>query len=390
MLAHSPPLPLVIDYAEKDQIFTSVYKENIKLALRHHDRVRRIRFVVSRRHSSSLQTLIDTINREFPILEYLYIDPLTYSNEGLVLPETFRAPKLRHLILWNFSLPVGSSLLAAATGLITFWLECIPLIDFRHPVDFLHCVSSMPHLQTLGIPVCNWRRVMNTPKRTHVVLPNLRWLGFKGFEGGNSYMEALLPHMSTPRLEKLQISFLEQTMSIPNLQQFISSAENLRFTSASLRFDTVGFTLEAYPCQESRMYALSVDVVSLRQDWPLSSTTRIIGILGPLFSIVTLLSVQSPSVYNEADRAEFRDILKSFNNVKALSVRTLSGHSSFIKDISRALTVRDGESTMELLPGLKELEWSAKVDAGDLSGYFSAFIYARQQAGHPVTLINKL
>jgi len=87
--------------------------------------------------------------------------------------------------------------------------------------------------------------------------------------------------------------------------------------------------------------------------------------------------------YNEADRAQWRDILRPFNNVKTLRVE-----DALIRETSRTLKVHDGESTMDLLPELKELICSAKVDADDLFDTFAAFIEARQHAGHPVTLIS--
>jgi hypothetical protein len=397
MLAHSPPLPLIIDYADKKREFTPLDEEGIKLALRHHSRVRRIRFamVVPR-----LQTLINAIDKEFPILGYLYIDPLAYSDQGLILPETFRAPNLRHLVLLNFALPVGSSLLANATGLVTFSLNCIPPSVSWHSADFLHRVSSMPDLQTLGISfytaVSNHDlgEAVNAPNVMRVVLPNLRWLGF---QGGSTYMEALLPHMSTPRLEKLQIYlFNELTISTQNLQQFISSAENLRFTSASLKFGRMGFALQAYPCKGSGMYAFSMVVYRVGNAWPLSTTTQMLSVLGPAFSMVMDLSIgicdkdhvlwSGIPNYNDANRAEWRDILRSFNNVKTLRVED---GLIFIKEISRALKVRDEESTMELLPELKELICSANVNPDNLFDSFSEFIYARQDAGHPVTLISR-
>ena len=156
----------------------------------------------------------------------------------------------------------------------------------------------------------------------------------------------------------------------------------------------MGFDLQAYPRKGSRIYALSMAVYRGGDDWPLSTTTQMLGVLRPAFSMVAHLSVgvcdkghmlwSGIPRYNDADRAEWRDILRSFNNVKTLRVK-----DAFIGDISRALKVRDGESTMEPLPELKELICSASVDADDLFDSFSAFIDARQHAGHPVTLISR-
>jgi len=395
MLARSPPLPLVIDHADERRSLTPEDEEGIKLALRHHDRVRRIRLAM---FIPCLPELVKSIDKEFPILEYLCIDPLTYDDDGLVFPETFRAPNLRHLVLVNFALPVGSSLLATAAGLVTFSLSSIPPSISWSSTDLLHRVSSMPHLETFGISFRSAapnrvveRQAVNMQNVTHVVFPNLRWLGF---QGGSTYMETLLPRMTTPRLEKLQIYlFDELPVSVTNLQQFISNSEILRFTGASLRFGRMGFALQAYPRKGSRTYALSMVIYHGGDDWPLSSTAQMLGVLGPVFSGVMHLSFSicdkdhvlwlGLPTYNEADRAQWRDILRPFNNVKTLRVE-----DALIRETSRALKVHDGESTMDLLPDLRELICSTKVDADDLFDTFAAFIEARQHAGHPVTLIS--
>jgi len=390
MLAHSPPLPLVIDKVGKGlSSDTEDYEGTIKLALRHHDRVRRIRLEVFLPY---LPNLFNCMEEEFPILEYLYIDPLSYNHHGVVLPETFRAPNLRHLVLVNFAVPAGSSLLATATGLVTLSLRYIPSSAAWSSTDLLHRISSLPHLQTLGISFHSSarNRVVERQNVTHVVLPNLRWLGF---QGRGTYMEALLPRMTTPRLEKLQIYLsYEPTVSVTNLQQFISNSEILRFTGASLRFGRKEFNLQAYPSKGSRTYALSM-VINGRvgQAWPLSSTAQILGVLGPVFSGVMHLSVgfcdermsllRFPT-YNEADRTQWRDVLRPFNNVTTLRVE-----DNLIREISHALKVHDEESTMDLLPELKELICSTNVNADDLFDTFAALIEARH-AGHPVTLIS--
>jgi hypothetical protein len=96
MLAHSPPLPLVIDYVDEDRKTTTADEGGILLALQHRHRVRHIRLCIP---VSNLQKVIGAIGREFPMLEYMYIEPLANDDESIVLPETFRAPHIRRLIL---------------------------------------------------------------------------------------------------------------------------------------------------------------------------------------------------------------------------------------------------------------------------------------------------
>jgi hypothetical protein len=97
MLAHSPLLPLIIDYGDKDREATVHDEEGILLALRRRRRVRCIRLWM---HLSKLRKLVVAMDGEFPTLEYLYIKPVTDDDDnGLILPEIFRAPHLRRFSL---------------------------------------------------------------------------------------------------------------------------------------------------------------------------------------------------------------------------------------------------------------------------------------------------
>jgi hypothetical protein len=122
MLAHSPPLPLFIDYVDKDNDVTVEDEDGMALALQQRDRVCGIRVVMP---APKLQKLIDAMDEEFPILEHLYVGPPTKQNTGLVLPGTFQAPHLRHFNLINFAFSVGSPLLTITGGLVTLVLQRI-------------------------------------------------------------------------------------------------------------------------------------------------------------------------------------------------------------------------------------------------------------------------
>ena len=70
MLAHSPPLPLAIDYDDRDCDIT-VEEEGIILSLEQHDRVRRIRLHIP---APNLQNLIMVIDKEYPVLHHGTLD----------------------------------------------------------------------------------------------------------------------------------------------------------------------------------------------------------------------------------------------------------------------------------------------------------------------------
>ena len=104
MLANSPPLPLIIDHILRDQDhdITAEDEEGILLALQHRHRVQRIRLEMP---VPNLQKLVTTMDDEFPMLEFLYITAPTEQDVSLVLPQTFQAPHLRHLVLITSSAP---------------------------------------------------------------------------------------------------------------------------------------------------------------------------------------------------------------------------------------------------------------------------------------------
>jgi hypothetical protein len=102
MLAHSPPLPLTVDYIGEDGI-TAEDEEAILLALEQRHRVCHLCIVFP---NQIIQKLVMAIEEEFPILEYLIVDPSTRDDTPLVLPETLQAPHLRHLMLRTFACPI--------------------------------------------------------------------------------------------------------------------------------------------------------------------------------------------------------------------------------------------------------------------------------------------
>jgi hypothetical protein len=113
MLAHSPPLPLIINFPNRYRDITAE-EEGIILALEQRDRIR------LRTPLPNLRKLIMAIDEEFPVLEYLIVSPpIEDTSMVLRLPETFQAPHLRHLVLAGFALPMGSRLLATAVGLVS-------------------------------------------------------------------------------------------------------------------------------------------------------------------------------------------------------------------------------------------------------------------------------
>ena len=391
MLAHSPPLPLAIDYFDEDRDITEDEEEAI-LALKQRDRVHRVRLWTP---VTSLQRLIGAMDEEYPFLEYLIIQPpLEDRSTIFILPETLQAPHLRLLSLVGLALPIGSRLLTTAVGLVTLGLVMNDPSTYFHPNALLHWLSFMPQLETLAIffsfAVPNReieRQLTHTSIVTIVTLPNLHLFTFRGV---SAYLEALIHQITTPRLEKLRIYFFNQlTFSVPRLLQFVITTESLRFERADLWFYDERIYVELYPgwaAKNPYMYALSINVDCWHLDWQLSSLSQIFNSLREIFSAVEDLTFgheehsRSSEEHNEVDRIEWRKLLRSFRNVKTLWI-----DNGLVEQFSRCLRLDDGEPPLELLPELQELTYSGSGKSGDA---FTSFINARQNAGRPVTLVH--
>ena len=389
MLAHSPPLPLVMDYLYR----TAEDEEGIILALQLRDRVRGIRL---EKPVPIWEKLAIALDGEFPILEYLNIVPQLYPRRMIEkdinsnLPETFRAPHLRHLFLRNFNIPIESPFITTMGNLIALSLSLIPPSAYFHPNSLLQQLSLMPQLEILGVTFDSYypsgdiqSQLSRTPITTRVALPNLRWMAF---QGASAYLEALLPWVSMPVLHRLQVFFFNQlTYSIPHLQQLLGATGDLRLNTATLTFNEECFHVMGYPHKGVRTYTLEMELGSGHLDWQVASAAQVIHTLKSVFSAVEHLALEygrhstiSLEWNNEADRSQWRELLGLFDKVKTLVV-----DEELNEQVSRSLQPGEGESIADLLPELHELEYhdaSHKV--------FSGFINTRQKAGRPVTATN--
>ena len=392
MLAHSPPaIPLIIDhYDEEYQDLTAEDEAGIILALKHSERVRRIRLL---KPIPTLQRIIIALDGEYPILEFLSIEhqrfhrPVVENIPNLNFPETFRAPYLHQLVIKNFATPIESPQLTSMGNLVTLFLTKIPSSAYFHPNALLQRLSLMPELETLGIGFHLYRDVerqlLLTPILTRVTLPNLRWLAFRG---ASAYLEALLPWVTIPLLDKLHICFLNRMIySIPNLQQFMSTAGNLRFKSATFEVDEDCLVVTAQPHGGARLSNFSMELGGRHLDWQVVSAAQVFYTLRTVFSAVEYLILDynrhfiSLEWNDQADRTHWRELLGSFGKVKTLRVE-----AGLVEQVSHALNPGEGESPVELLPELQELSYSS----GDPSRKtFALFIDTRQKAGRPVTAV---
>jgi hypothetical protein len=387
MLAHSPPLPIIIYYMGNVGKPSSEDDENILLALQHRERVRRIGLSVP---APSLLRLITAIDEEFPMLERLFISPRTIPTTSFSLPESFHAPHLRHLVLSRVSIQIGSPLLTTAAGLVTLKLACIPSSGYFDPSYLLARLSLMSRLEILAVAFhsddhnhdAEGQLSENQPT-THVTLPCLR---FFAFLGESAYLEGLLAQISTPALEQLRIESSTPS-TLPQLSQFMGATDNLRFNTVRLKFlrDVYQIVLADDSHGEEWPDPFRMRIRCRHLDLQVASAVQIFRELWPLLFVVMTLTldyeVLSPwfDWREEVDRALWRELLKPFSNVKTLLVEDglLQGG-----ELLRSLQSDSGEPP---LPELKELVSRGGVGYPDDDAI--SFLNARQIAGYPVTLV---
>jgi hypothetical protein len=373
MLAHSPPLPLIIDYDGEDRDVTAEDEEGIVLALELRDRVRRVRLAMP---VPNMQKLIVAIDEEYPVLEYLLLGPSTEDNsKALVLPETLLAPHLRHLLLGDFLTPRGLSPITVM-GIVTLCLSMDISTAFFQPNTLVQWISFMPQLEALVIAFsAPFDDEVHMPTMPNVTIPNLLWFEFRGV---SAFMEAIVCQVTAPRLEKLGILFFEQPMFlVPRLVQFMNTTKNLRFDSAKVEFLEEEVCVEVYPPEEVKVYALSMNVSTMGLARQLSSVTQIFNQLSQIFSTVEHLTLKRLRGYTEERYRsigfEWSSFLGSFSNVKTLRV-----DDGLVKELTCDLQLGHRGLPLQVLPKLQELTY---FRSGNVGGAFTSFIDARHNAG---------
>ena len=385
MLAHSPPLPLIINYTDFDLHGSVEDEEAILLALQDRDRVGRVGLGMP---ATKLLRPIAAMDGRFPVLEHLYMWHPSHENMSLTLPARFEAPRLLMLSLNRVVLPVRSPLLTTTVGLVELELWNMPLLASFRPSDLVARLSSMPQLKRLSIafksPVPTRdveSRLLHAPIETPVTLPNLRQCFF---QCGSAYSEGVLARIDTPLLEVLEIRFYNQlTFTVTHLSRFIGRTESLSFDAATLHFyrETVVLTMDGD--EQNKTKKFRVTIVCRHVDWQVSAAAQIFGALMPALSVVERLSLSHgdhdvPSdEHNEVDRTLWHGVLRPFSSIKVLQM-----NNRLIRDLSSSLGPEDGEPPLELLPQLKELVYFDR-SAGDA---FKSFIESRQMADRPVAL----
>jgi hypothetical protein len=389
MLAHLPPLPLVIDYRSTGSAEDNSGIRRILHAIHQRDRIRR---VVVQAPPPALEQLIVTIDERFPRLDTLSLLSTTKSEggSGLMLPRTFVAPSLRHLALDSISLPAGLPILTSAISLVTLKLTEIQAPGYFTPEQLVSQLQHIPHLQELSIgfsiplpPFSTEGELMRAPILL-TTLPALRWLAFRGVV---AYLESLVARIRAPLLERFNVTlFYELTFTLPHLSEFIKNTEGVRHPVANVIFNQEAVAFVIGPRDQFNDGIFSLHISCKPFDWQIDSATQVCSALAPVLSVVEELTLECDEQslpedwQNEVDGIEaWYGILWPFGGVKKLHI----GHPLAL-EFSSALESDNADLVAEILPELHELQ--ALVKAEQAENAFAAFIDARRVAGRHVSL----
>jgi hypothetical protein len=104
------------------------------------------------------------------------------------------------------------------------------------------------------------------------------------------------------------------------------ATEIVGFSYATFRFYDAFVGVKVLHREASRKHIFEMVVPCSHLNWQVSSIAQIVSSLGPVFSAVEHLHLlyqehsQSSEVHNVVDRIQWRKLLRSFNNVKNLSI----------------------------------------------------------------------
>ena len=383
-LSHFPPLPLVITYSDRIAIAPKD-ENNILIGLQQHGRVRRVDLQAP---SSSFRMWFCKMNQPFPGLEELSLSSTTSTETSLVIPETLRAPDLRHLALDGIGLP--RTLLSSAIALSTLSLKQIRASCYFPPRHLVTQLQGLPRLEemTIGfaisIPRPSSEGELLLAPIPPVALPSLRRLKF---EGVDVYLDNLVAQINTPLLERLDLTLhFDIGFTLANLTEFVHRTEGFRYLVGRVIFNKDGVTIDADQngqLQRVGKSSLHVNVSCKHLDWQINSAAEVCSALGEALSTVSELMLDLRVLGMPTDwESTLNDVLWHELLLPFIGVKKLHIGSSLSLELFKAL-----ESDPEglVLPNLQELGVSLKTD--HVINALTVFIETRETVGRPIHLL---
>ena len=379
-----PPLPLyIISFVPHGNV------DNIIALLEHKNRVCRIHL-----HGISrldLEKVLAVMQKPFPELTRLIL----HSEEitTAVLPDSFlggSAPRLRFLELNGIPFPGLPKLLLSATHFTNLFLSDIPHSGYFSPEAMATAFSTLTNLEVLYL---GFKSPLSFPDRasrrlpppTPIVIPVLRFLGFRGV---GEYLDDLVVRIDAPLLKKLRITFFNQILfGTPQLVQFISRTPALKAPeTAHVMFEDGGAWVRL-SSRASDFTDLTVEIPCQNSDWRVSALEQVCtSCLPPLSTLEDLYIYESPyprpKWQDNIENSLWLELFQPFTAVKNLYLS-----EEFEPRIMPSLQELVGERMAEVLPALQNifLEGLDTSEPAAVQKASQEFV-ARRQASQPIAV----
>ena len=231
-------------------------------------------------------------------------------------------------------------------------------------------------------------RSSQSPQRT--ILPALRVFQF---EGVTEYLEELVIRISTPRLEKMIITFFDEIyFNTPRLAQFINCTPTLRaLDEAHVHvvvpdIASIGFQ---YRASEDIFEQLSINISCREADWQLSSIEQVCNSLHSLSTVEDLYIEGRARYYPLLDWKDdpiennlWLQLLLPFTTVKNLYISV-----EFAARIAATLKELVTSSVTEILPSLQNIFVEGLDPSGPLRENIEQFV-APRLLNNPIAISN--
>jgi F-box-like len=379
-----PALPLSIKCVER-----AGSVDDIVAVLERSDRVYNIELWNLER--SDLEIISAAMQVPFPELTDLDL----HSNGETVsaLPDSFlggSAPRLRYLELEGIPFPGLPKLLLSATQLVSLYLDNIPHSGYIAPEAIVTALSTLTRLVQLWLffespqsrPDPAHQR---PPPTTRSVLPNLRYFKFKG---DSEYVEVVMAHIDTPRLnDMLTILFNDIVFNTPQLTQFISRTPIMQaLENAHVTFDGDAAAVELSSLKHGR---LDVKIPCRGLEWQVSSMEQICASCLPPLPTLDLHIRGNPHYrqhwQGNVDNALWLGLLQPFTSVKNLYLsEEIAGR------IVPALQELVGHRATEVLPTLENIFLEEGQRSGPVQEGIQQVVAVRQATNHPIAVSYQL
>jgi hypothetical protein len=294
--------------------------------------------------------------------------------------------------------PALPKLLLSTSNLVTLELHNIPPTGYISPPVMATCLAALPKLDTFDIQFqsATPRHERISAPVTRAILPSLTAFTFKG---ASEYLEDLVAQIDGPRLDRILIVYLNQSVEfqVAQLSKFIDRSAaleanplrhaQLTFSSDRTSFDMCRHELDRHEPHPTSCRPPTRIVISCRGiDWQVPHIAQVLGELSASLSNVIRLKFESadkllPDDYSQiegADDAEWLLLLHQFS-----AVQTLHVSGELARHVALVLERITQDMVADFLPSLGLIDLQSQRASS-----FKKFVALRELSGHPVTIVD--